>query len=96
MLLIVLSPFPLVCSAYRSRNCGMKIERGAVRVGVEADGDWGPYTRWHHAECFNFRSRQPSSLPGYNALCPEDRQSLASLCAGTSNDVTPRPISSEG
>ncbi|KAH8062480.1 helicase [Aureococcus anophagefferens] len=40
----------------KCRGCSMSIGNGTVRVGDEAEGDWGPYMRWFHLGCYGFRS----------------------------------------
>lgn len=58
------------------RWCSKKIGFGSPRVGVDAEGDYGTYTKWFHASCFDYEPK--TSLRGMSRLKPEDQQIVRS------------------
>ncbi|KAH8095782.1 helicase [Aureococcus anophagefferens] len=61
----------------KCRGCSMAIGNGTVRVGDEAEGDWGPYMRWFHLGCYGFRSgASATTISGYGRLRHADGRRL--------------------
>ncbi|KAH8076538.1 helicase [Aureococcus anophagefferens] len=61
----------------KCRGCSMAIGNGTVRVGDEAEGDWGPYMRWFHLGCYGFRSgASATTISGYGRLRASDQAAM--------------------
>jgi DNA repair protein RAD16 len=60
------------------RRCDELIPKNNIRVGIEAEGDWGLFTKWHHLNCTIFHKSitNSSQIRGYDLL---DAVSLAAL-----------------
>ena len=70
----------------KCRTCSFTIGMGQVRVGDEAFGDYGPYTKWHHLACYGFRSgTSPQSVPGYSRLRAADQAAVRAAIGGRSS-----------
>lgn len=58
------------------RSCGAKIARSAVRVGREAEGDWGVYYQWHHLACVGSTFGDATRFEGFRSLPADIRRAI--------------------
>ena len=56
------------------KACKQKIAKDTIRLGVECEGDWGTYYRWHHLTCVNMTNVTEDNLSGLELLEAEDQQ----------------------
>ena len=65
------------------KTCRDKIEKAAVRVGVEVTHpQYGVSNQWHHASCFDFSAKQVpdiQGIAGFDGLAPNQQAELEGL-----------------